>query len=125
MAHQSRSARFQTLFESALQAYEKKTGVTLAQHPLAQQLQSCHSTQEVITLLQGQVQAFDEFRRDKIIKSIKATVLILTPLSAAASLADAFGLVVRPEALMALFYLSDHLFVDTCEGNSGLSRYPT
>jgi hypothetical protein len=100
MANQSGSARFQTLFESALHAYEKKTGVTLAQHPLAQQLQGCQSTQDIITLLQGQVQAFDEFRRDKVIKSIKATVSILTPLSAAASesLADAFGLV-RPEAL--------------------------
>jgi len=124
MTDQSGSPRIQILFESALQAYEKKTGVTLAQHPLAQQLQGSQSTQEIITILQGQVQAFDEFRRDKIIKSIKATVSILNPLSAAASLPDAFGLV-RPEALMALFHFSDHLFVDTCEGNSGLSRYPT
>jgi hypothetical protein len=124
MADQSGSPRFQTLFESAFQAYEKKTGVTLAQHPLAQQLQGCHSTQEIITILQGQVQAFDEFRRDKIINSIKTTVSILTPLSAAASLPDAFGLV-RPEALMMLFHSSDHLFVDTCKGNSGLSRYLT
>jgi uncharacterized membrane protein YcjF (UPF0283 family) len=123
MGDQSGSARFQTLFESALQAYENKTGVTLAQHPLTQQIQSCHSAQDVITLLQGQVQAFDELRRDKIIKSIKATVSILTPLSAAASLAGAFGLV-RPEALMALLHFSYHYFVDTCKGNSGLSRYP-
>jgi hypothetical protein len=121
MADQPGSPRFQPLFESALQAYEKTTGVTLAQHPLAQQLQSCHSAQDVITLLQGQVQAFDELRRDKIIKSIKATVSILTPLSA--SLPDSFGLV-RPEALMALFHFSDDFFVDTCKGNSGLSRYP-
>jgi hypothetical protein len=124
MTDQSGSPRFQTLFESAFQAYEKKTGVTLAQHPLAQQLQGCHSTQEIITILQGQVQAFDEFQRDKIINSIKTTVSILTPLSAAASLPDAFGLV-RPEALMMLFHSSDHLFVDTCKGNSGLSRYLT
>jgi len=107
MADQSGSARFQTLFESALHAYEKKTGVTLAQHPLAQQLQGCQSTQEIIALLQGQIQAFDEFRRDKVIKTIKATLSILTPLSAAASLADAFGLV-RPEALMVSFHFSDH-----------------
>jgi hypothetical protein len=125
MADQSGSPSFQTLFESALQAYEEKTGVTLARHPLAHQLQSCHSTEEIITLLQGQVQAFEERRRNKIIKSIKATVSILTPLSAAAFLANDFGLVVRSEALMALFHFSDHLFVGTCKGNSGLSRYPT
>ena len=124
MADQSGSSRFQTLFESALQAYEQKTGVTLAQHPLVQQLQSCHSAQDTIALLQGQVQASDEIRRDKIIESIKAIVSILTPLSTAASLADAFS-PVRLEALMALFHFSDHFFVDTCEGISGLSRNPT
>ena len=124
MADQSEFARFQELFESALCVYEEKTGVSLAQHPLSQQLQNCHSAQDIIAILQGQVQAFDEFQRDKIIRSIKATVLILTPLSAAASLADAFGLV-RPDALVALFHFSDHFFVDTCKGNSGLSRYPS
>jgi hypothetical protein len=123
MADQSGFARFQTLFESALQAYEKTTGVTLAQHPLSQQIQSCHSAQDIITLLQGQVQAFDEFRRDKIMRSIKATVSILTPLSVAASLPDALGLV-RPEALMALSHFLTVFFVDTREGNSGVSRYP-
>jgi hypothetical protein len=100
MADQSGSP--QTPFESALRAYEEKTGVTLAQHPLAQQVQSCQSTHDITTLLQGQVQAFDESRRDKIIRSIKATVSILTPLSAAASLPDAFGLV-RLEALWHCF----------------------
>jgi hypothetical protein len=108
MADQSESPQFQTLLESALRAYEEKTGVTLNQHPLVQQIQSCHSAQDNIILLQGQVQAFDEYRRDKIINSIKATVSILTPLSAAASLPDAFGLVRCPEALMALFRFSDH-----------------
>ena len=124
MADRSGPARFQTRFEPALRAYEKKTGVSLAQHPLAQQLQSSNTAQDGILVLQGQVQAFDEFQRDKIIKSIKATLSILTPLSAAASLADTFGLV-RPEALMALFRFSDRFFVDTCEDNSGMSRYPT
>jgi hypothetical protein len=123
MADQSGSHRFQTPFESALRAYEEKSGVTLAHHPLAQQLQSCHSAQDVMTLLQGQVQAFDELRRDKIIKSVEATVSILIPLSAAASLPDAFGLV-RPETLIPLFHFSDRFLVDTCQGNSGLSRNP-
>jgi len=45
MADQSlaRSARFQVLFESALQAYKKRTGITLAEHPLTVELESCHS----------------------------------------------------------------------------------
>jgi hypothetical protein len=103
MADPSGSARFQTLFESALQVYEEKTGVALAQHPLVQQLQSSHPAQDIITLLQGRVHAFNEFRRYKIINSIRATVSILTPLSAAASLPDAFGLVrLRADGVISL-----------------------
>ena len=99
MADQSGSPRFQALFESALQAYESKTGITLDQHPLAVDLQDCHSIDDITTLLQGRTQAFSDFReRDRMLKAIKATVTILTPLSDAASLA--VGLV-RQKALIA------------------------
>ena len=101
MADQAGTTRFQELFESALQAFERKTGITLSQHPLAVRLQSCHSVDDITSLLQGQAQAFSDFREsDRVMKSIKTTVLILTPLSDAASLAGAFGLV-RRMALMA------------------------
>jgi hypothetical protein len=103
MAEHSRSARFQELFESALQAYEKKTGIILAQHPLSVQLQSCHSARDITALLQGRAQAFSDFRTgDRIMMSIKATVSIITPLSDAASLVDAIGLV-RQKALVTPF----------------------
>ena len=96
MADHSGSTRFQALFESALQAYERKTGVKLAQHPLALDLQSCDTVDNIIILLQGQTQAFSDFReRDRMMKAVKATVSILNPLSEAASLVDAVGLVVR------------------------------
>jgi hypothetical protein len=87
MADQSRFAHFQALFESALRGYEKKTGITLAQHPLAVKLQSCHSVEDVTALLQGQAKVFSDFHtNDRIIKAIKTTVSILTPLSDAAGL---------------------------------------
>ena len=38
MAVQLIPARFQALFESALQVYERKTGITLVQHPIAAEL---------------------------------------------------------------------------------------
>jgi hypothetical protein len=94
MAHQSQSAHFQALFESALQAYEKRTGVSLARHPLAIKLQNCDSVESVTDLLQDQARAFGDLQEsDKIMKSIKATVSILSKLSSAAFLADAFDLV--------------------------------
>ena len=107
MADYSGSACFKVLFESALQAYEKKTGITLAQHPLAKQLETCHSIEGTTALLQCQVEAVDDSQaKDGIMKAIKTTVSVLTSLSDAASLADAVG-PVREKALMVK---TKHLF---------------
>ena len=58
MSEQSGSARFQELFESALRAYEKKTGITLSRHPLAMKLQTCDSVEGITALLQDQAKGF-------------------------------------------------------------------
>jgi hypothetical protein len=103
MAHQPESTRFQALFEPALQAYEMKTGVSLAQHPLAIKLQNCDSVEAIHGLLRDQAQAFGDLQgSDRIVKSIKKTVSILSKLSSAASLADAFDLV-RLQELVTCF----------------------
>ena len=95
MADRSGTAHFQWLFEAALQAYKKKTEITLAEHPLAVHLQSCDSAESITTtLLQGEPQAFSNFQeKDRITKSIKTIVSVLTTLSATASLGDALSLV--------------------------------
>ena len=125
MADHSESAPFQQLFDSALQAYDRKTGITLFQHPLARRLQSCHSVQDVITLLHSQAQAFNDFQRDRIINSINATLSILTPLSATASLTDPFGLVRRVMPMECFTSLTVFFLADSYERNTGWSRYPT
>jgi hypothetical protein len=93
MGDQSGSARFLPLFESALQAYKKKTGIALAEHPFAVQLQSCHSVESVIAVLQDQAKVFSDSGSDRILKSIKSTVSISIILSATATLGDALGMV--------------------------------
>jgi hypothetical protein len=101
MVDQLGSTRFQTLFESALQAYERKTGITLAEHPLAVQLRSCHSVESITTLLQGQAQTFSDFRgRDKIMKLIESTLSILSTLSTIVVIGGASALV-RQRAFVA------------------------
>jgi hypothetical protein len=98
MTEQPGSARFQELLESALRDYEKKAGVTLAdwEDSLAIRLQHCHSIDDITILLQDKTQAFSDLRqRDRMLKSIKATVSILTPISTVASVADDAGLVRR------------------------------
>jgi hypothetical protein len=85
---------FQALFESALHDYEKQTGIPLANHPLAGQLQNCQSVDSVTTLLQDQARAFSGFRgSDRIMKSLKSVVTTLSRVSATATLAHAVGMV--------------------------------
>jgi len=94
MIDQSALAHFHALLESALQDYEKKSGITLTDRDnwLPIQLQRRHSIDSITTLLQDKTQASHSFQqRDRIFKSIKATVSILTPSSAVAFVADDAG----------------------------------
>ena len=101
------SAQFQAFLERALQAYEKKTGVTLADSDdsLVIGLQRCHSIDGITTLLQDKAQAFDDLQqRDRIFRSINAIVSILTPISAVASVADHAGPVRQRSSRPVLYF---------------------
>ena len=107
MTDQSVPSRLQTLFELALRDYETHTKISLAEHPLAQKLEDCHSIESITTLLQDQARSFGEFRaRDRMTKSIKSTTSFLYKLSAIAALGDDMGLV-RQKTPMSVFHVSD------------------
>ncbi len=100
MSHQSPSSRFREDFDAALRDYEKTTNITLAKHPIAEQLQNCHSDESTITLLQDQARQFGDFQgSDRIMKSIKNTVSVLSNLARTTALSDATDSV-RLKALM-------------------------
>jgi len=91
----------------ALEDHELKTKIPLAEHPLVQELEDCHSVESTTILLQDQARAFGEFRgQDRIMKSIKSTVSFLYKLSATAALGDGIGLV-RQKTLMTVFHVFD------------------
>jgi hypothetical protein len=99
MADQSRSTRFQALFDSALRAYKEKTGLTLAEHSLAMQLQSCTSVESITTLIQDQIRMSNDFGgTDRIMDSIGSTISILSAVSATAAFDWAISMV-RKEVL--------------------------
>jgi hypothetical protein len=105
MTDQPGSARFQELLESALQVYDKNADAPLADLPGGEsfiiQLERCLSIDHITTLLQNKARAVDDFQqRDRIFKSIKGIVSILTPISAVAGVANDTGLV-RPKVLKA------------------------
>ena len=58
----SESPVFQALFQAARKGYEEQTGANFIEHPLAVQLQTCHTFECLIVLLQEQARAFHEFR---------------------------------------------------------------
>jgi hypothetical protein len=101
MDDQSRSTRFRVLFESALQAYDKKTGIILAEHPLTLRLQNCHSIESIISLLQDQISSPSEpGGNDRVMASIKSTVSFFSSISNSAAFDWAIGLV-RQKVLKA------------------------
>jgi hypothetical protein len=91
MANQSGSVPFQRPLESALLQYEKMMGIMLSKHPLALQLQGCNLVKDFNELLQDKVTYLRE--NERIIKSMKTIVSVLTSLSSVLSLPDAVGLV--------------------------------
>ena len=102
MAGQSGFTHCRVRFESALQTYEKETGITLAQHPLTLQLQNCRSVETTASFLQDQIPPSTDFgRSDRLIGSIRRTISILHNLGAAAALAWASDMVYEMKALMA------------------------
>ncbi len=109
MADQSGSSRFQVIFDSALRDYETQTGTTLANHPLAQQLQTCQTVESISDLLQEQARGLSEYRgSDKILKSLKSVVSFLSKVTSTAALGRHFSLVcprlpnVCPTSLMPI-----------------------
>ena len=87
------SPNFQSLFNAALKEYEKKTKKDLLAHPLAAQLHDCFSTTAILDVLQGQVQEFDQYRRDgqQLTRWLNPTVNVLYAFSA--TLGEGVGLV--------------------------------
>ena len=53
---------FQNLFNTALEAYEKKTKRGLLTHPLSAKLQDCDSPAAILSVLQELVQQFEQRR---------------------------------------------------------------
>ncbi|KAH9173945.1 hypothetical protein EDB89DRAFT_2228417 [Lactarius sanguifluus] len=93
------SSRFRAIFQTALKAYQKQTKKDLLTHPLASQLQSCDSTSAILTLLQGQVQEFDQAHSgdERLTKWLIPTVNVLYAFSAAVS--EGFGIFTRESDL--------------------------
>jgi len=75
----SSSSNYQVIFDSALQAYKKKTGRDLTSDPLLRSLESCNSPHTVLAFLREQVPGFDQSgsSSDGVTKWLDPTVNVL------------------------------------------------
>jgi len=51
---------YQSIFDSALVAYKKKTGKDLASDPLLRRLESCESPDAILNILREKIPGFDQ-----------------------------------------------------------------
>lgn len=85
--------RLRLLFDTALNNYEKRTGLKLIDHPLSRQLENCHTVDPVMAILQHQAWAFARFLGDdgKITRSLEWAVRVLHALSTNTTLKEGVG----------------------------------
>jgi hypothetical protein len=88
-------SNFETLFDTALAKYTKRTGQDLRNHPLAAAIDRCNSPDSILAIFQEQSQAFDEFRNGdpKLIKWLGPVVNGLHAISTNTVLSDGASLV--------------------------------
>jgi hypothetical protein len=77
----SARANYQSIFDSALQEYTKKTRKDLSSDPLFRRLQSCDSPDDIVTMLQQQIpgldQSSDGSSDDRLTKWLDPTVKVI------------------------------------------------
>ena len=81
-----RHTNYQSIFDYALQAYKKKTGKDLSSNPLFHTLESCDSSDDIISTLRQQILGFDQSSsgssHDKLTRWLDPTVKVINAFSA-------------------------------------------
>ena len=103
----STPSNFQSIFDNALKAYQKRTKKDLLSHPLADRFEKCDSASGILAVLQEQVQELNQSQRSNS-KWLDPTVNVLLAFSE--TLGEGVGSVcfkTRTCARSALLYLFD------------------
>ena len=82
------TSNYQVIFDSALDAYKKKTKKDLRSHPLLPKLQTCNSPNAVLAVLREQIHVLDRSHgasstSDRLTKWLNPTVQVLYTFSEA------------------------------------------
>jgi hypothetical protein len=101
----SDSSPFESLLNTALQDYAKRTGKKLENHPFTKKLRNCDSVDSITSVLQEykeHAKAFRKFQGDhgKIMRPVNGAVNVLFTLSSSSVLGEAVALV-RPKSFIS------------------------
>ena len=90
------STNFQSILHAALDSYARQTGIDIMNHPSADKLQSCASSEHILQLLQDRETEFKDYRdkHRKLISCLRPVVQVVHAFSGA--LAEVAGLVSDP-----------------------------
>jgi len=95
------SPDFDFIFTSAFRAYKKKTGSDITSHPLAAELQTCHSPDAILNVLRAKIPALDQSQNsdERFEKWLIPTINVLYSFSSA--LGEGIGLVnIAPSSML-------------------------
>jgi len=83
-----------SIFNAALQTYKKKTGKDITSHPLATELQSCHSPDTILAVLRREIPSLDQSQsgEERFAKCLTPIINVLYAFNA--TLGDGVGLVI-------------------------------
>ena len=78
------SSNFNSMFDAALKAYEKRTKKSLLAHPLAAQLQTCTSPGDIFAILQDKINEYDQssIANERLSQWMNPTINVLYAFSA-------------------------------------------
>jgi hypothetical protein len=87
------SSNYQVIFDSALEAYKKKTGKDLTSDPLLCNLETCHSPNDILAVLQARTRGLGQpqNRGDESLTWLNPIINVLNAFSA--SIGGGVGLV--------------------------------
>ena len=77
------STPFQSILDAAFVDYANQIGIDLAKHPVSDRLQTCHSPDDVLKLLEEKANEFKDYREGnrKLIDSLKPVVNVIQAFS--------------------------------------------
>jgi STAND-like protein len=126
------SPTFQSILDATLESYAKQTGIDLTNHPSADKLQDCRSSDDVLRILSERESAFKDYR-DKyhnlidrlgpVVQVVHAFSAVLGEVAGFVSSGIRFSL-----SVVSLWLLTGTIptnEIDLCRGRcSSLSKYP-